>query len=54
MKNICEKANQKLSVLVGISKLTAPTQRKKLMKFFYQCTIYLLSFDMDVFFKGML
>ena len=34
MKNICEKANQKLSALARISKLTTPTQRKKLINFF--------------------
>ena len=54
MKKICEKANQKPSALARISKLRTPTQREKNNKFFYQRTIYLLSFDMDVFFKGML
>ena len=34
MKNICEKANQKLSALVRISKLTTPTQRKNLINSF--------------------
>ena len=53
MKKIFEKANQKLSALARISKLTTPTQRKK-NKFVYQFTSYLLSFDMDVFLKGRL
>ena len=34
MKKICEKANQKLSALARISKLTNPTQRKKLINCF--------------------
>ena len=34
MKKICEKANQKLSALARISKLTTATQRKKLINFF--------------------
>ena len=34
MKKICEKANQKLSALARISKLTTPTQRKKLINSF--------------------
>ena len=34
MKKICEKANQKLSTLARIFKLTTPTQRKKLMNSF--------------------
>ena len=33
------------------SKLATPTQREK-NTCIYQCTIYLLSYDMDVFFKG--
>ena len=53
MKKICEKVSQKLSALERISKLTITTFGK-INKFFYQCTIYLSSFDMDVFFKGML
>ena len=50
MKKICEKANQKLSALARISKLTTPARRKKIMnaQFTY------LSFDMDVFIKEML
>ena len=54
MKKICNKANQKLSALARVSKLTTPTQREKLINFFCQCTVYLLPFDIDVFFKGML
>ena len=54
MKKICEKVNQKLSALARISKLTTPTQRKKINKFFYQFTVFLLSFDIDVYFKEML
>ena len=54
MKKICEKTNQKLSALAKISKLAAPSHRKKINKFFYQCKINLLFFHMDVFFKGML
>ena len=50
-EKICEKVNQKLSAFARISKLTTPTQRKKLMNS-YQCTVYLLSFDIDAFFKG--
>ena len=53
MKKICVKANQKLSALSRISELTTSTQ-EKINKFFYQFTIYLLSLDMDVFFKRML
>ena len=34
MKKICNKANQKLSALARISKLTTPTQRKKLINSF--------------------
>ena len=34
MKKTCEKANHKLSVFARISKLTALTQRKKIMKCF--------------------
>ena len=34
MRKICEKANQKLSALVRISKLTTSTQRKKLINSF--------------------
>ena len=34
MKKICEKANQNLSALASISKLTTPTQRKKLIDSF--------------------
>ena len=34
MKKICNKDNQKLSALAKISKLTTPTQRKKLINFF--------------------
>ena len=34
MKKICKKANQKLSALGRISKLTTPTQRKKLTNSF--------------------
>ena len=34
MKKICEKANQKLSALARISKLTTSTQRKKLINSF--------------------
>ena len=34
MKNVSEKANQKLSALARISKLTTPTQRKKLINSF--------------------
>ena len=34
MKKICEKANQKLSALARISKLTTPTQSKKLINSF--------------------
>ena len=33
MKNICEKANQRLSTLARISKLTTPTQRKTINSF---------------------
>ena len=53
MKKICEKANQKLSALANF-KVNNSYSEKKINKFFYQFTIYLLSFDMDVFFKGML
>ena len=45
---------KKLTALARILKLTTLTQKKKIKKFFNQCTIYLLSFNMDVFFKGML
>ena len=34
MKKIYVKTNQKLSALAGISKLTTPTQKKKLINFF--------------------
>ena len=34
MKKICEKANQKLSARARISKLSTPTQRKKLINSF--------------------
>ena len=34
IKKICEKVNQKLSVLARISKLTTPTQTKKLINSF--------------------
>ena len=34
MKNMCEKANQKLNPFARISKLTTPTQRKKLINSF--------------------
>ena len=34
MKNICEKANLKLSAPARISKLTTATQKKKLIKSF--------------------
>ena len=34
MKKICEKAKQKLSALARISKLTTPTERKKLINSF--------------------
>ena len=34
MKKLCEKANQKLSALARISKLTTPTQKKKLIDSF--------------------
>ena len=34
MKKICEKANQKLSALARILKLTIPAQRKKLINYF--------------------
>ena len=43
MKKICEKANQKLSALVKILKLTTPTQWKNVNKFFYQFTIWMFS-----------
>ena len=39
MKKIHEKAKQKLSVLASISKLTTPTQRKKLMNSFINAEI---------------
>ena len=42
--------NQKLRALGRILKLTIPTQRKK-NKLLYQWTIYILSFDIDVFFR---
>ena len=42
--------NQKLSALGRILNLTIPTQRKK-NKVFYQRTIYILSFDIDAFFR---
>ena len=44
MKKIYDKVNQRLSAFARISKLTTPTQRKKLINSFM---------DMDVFFKGM-
>ena len=53
MKKICDKANQKLSALAKSSKLTTPTQRKKLIKSLIS-SIYLLFLHIDVFFKGML
>ena len=32
-------------------KINNPYSEEKINKIFYQCTVYLLSFDMDVFFK---
>ena len=49
-KKILITKNQKLSALGRILKLTIPTQRKK-NKLFYQWTIYILFFDIDVFFR---
>ena len=49
---MCEKANQKVSALARISKLTLINW--EIEKIFYEWTINLLPFGMDVFFKGML
>ena len=40
MKKICEKANQKLSALARISKLSTPTQKKKLINSFINYNLF--------------
>ena len=54
MKKICKKAQPKTQCTCKNFKIKNSYSEKKINKFFYQCTIYFMSFDIDVSFKWML
>ena len=54
LKKIYEKANQKTQCTCKNFKVNNSYSEVKMNKFFYQFTIYLLSLNMDIFFKGLL